>query len=90
MFVVGDSDFISPEFSRQSPSNEIFFMNLVDSVSNSANLASIRSKNIVDRPLKELEESEKNYWKFISIFGAAILIDIYGVSRIIRRRERSR
>ena len=87
LFVVGDSDFISPEFLRQFPSNEIFFMNLIDSVSNSANLASIRSKNIVDRPLKELEESEKNYWKFISIFGAAILIDIYGVYRITRRKR---
>ena len=65
LFVVGDSDFISPGFSRQAPDNETFFMNLVDSVSNSVNLASIRSKNIVDRPLKELEESEKNYWKFI-------------------------
>ncbi|MEA2098400.1 MAG: GldG family protein [Patescibacteria group bacterium] len=90
LFVVGDSDFISPEFLRQSPSNEIFFMNLVDSVSNSVNLDSIRSKNIVDRPLKELEESEKNYWKFISIFGVAILVDIYGMSRIMRRRKRSR
>ena len=90
LFVIGDSDFASSEFLRQAPSNGIFFMNLIDSVSNSVNLASIRSKNIVDRPLKELEESEKNYWKFISIFGAAILIDIYGVSRIMRRRKRSR
>ena len=90
LFVIGDSDFVSVNFIRQIPDNEIFFVNLIDSVSNSANLSSIRSKNIVDRPIKDLDESEKNYWKFISIFAGAILIDTYGVFRIMKRRKRSR
>jgi len=90
LFVVGDSDFITPNFSKQIPDNITFFMNLVDSVSNSVNLSSIRSKNIIDRPLKELDESEKNYWKFVSIFAGAILIDIYGVFRIMRRKKRAK
>lgn len=90
LFVIGDSDFISPNFSSQLPDNQTFFVNLVDSVSNSANLASIRSKNIVSRPVKELDESEKNYWKFISIFAAAVLVDIYGVFRIMRRRKKNK
>ena len=99
LFVIGDSDFIDsnsdfasafPNFFRQIPDNEIFFFNLIDSVSNSANLASIRSKNIVDRPIKDLDESEKNYWKFIAIFAGAILIDVYGVFRIMKRRKSSR
>ena len=90
LFVVGDSDFVSSNFIRQVPDNEIFFVNLIDSVSNSANLASIRSKNIVDRPIKDLDESEKNYWKFIAIFAGAILIDVYGVFRIMKRRKSSR
>lgn len=90
LFVVGDSDFVSSNFIRQVPDNEIFFVNLIDSVSNSANLASIRSKNIVDRPIKDLDESEKNYWKFIAIFAGAILIDVYGVFRIVKRKKSSR
>ncbi len=90
LFVVGDSDFVSSNFIRQVPDNEIFFVNLIDSVSNSANLVSIRSKNIVDRPIKDLDESEKNYWKFIAIFAGAILIDVYGVFRIMKRRKSSR
>ncbi|MCK4891149.1 MAG: GldG family protein, partial [Candidatus Pacebacteria bacterium] len=32
LFVIGDSDFISPGFSKQAPDNKTFFMNLVDSV----------------------------------------------------------
>ena len=89
LFVIGDSDFISSDFTRQVPDNETFFLNLVDSISNSVNLASIRSKNIIDRPIKDINESEKNYWKFIAIFAAAVLIDIYGAARIIRRKKRS-
>lgn len=90
LFVIGDSDFISPNFSSQLPDNETFFVNLVDSVSNFANLASIRSKNISSRPIKELDESEKNYWKFVSIFAAAILVDVYGVFRIVRRKKKNK
>ncbi len=90
LFVAGDSDFISPNFSQQIPDNKTFFMNLIESVSNSVNLASIRSKNIVDRPLKELDEPKKNYWKFFAIFSGAILVDVYGVARIMRRRKRNR
>jgi gliding-associated putative ABC transporter substrate-binding component GldG len=87
LFVAGDSDFISPNFSQQIPDNGTFFMNLIESVSNSVNLASIRSKNIINRPLKELDESKKNYWKFFAIFSGAILADVYGVVRIMRRRK---
>jgi len=90
LFVIGDSDFISPNFTRQAPDNETFFLSLVDSISNSANLASIRSKNIADRPIKDIDESEKNYWKFIAIFAAAVLVDVYGVVRIMKRKKKSR
>ena len=87
ILVIGDSDFASPNFTGQIPDNKTFFLNLIDSVSNSVNLASIRSKNIVNRPIKNLSESEKNFWKFASVFGMAVLIDSYGGFRIARRRK---
>lgn len=88
--VLGDSDFVSPSFMQQSiPDNEIFFMNLIDSVSSDANLSSIRSKNISSRPIKELGESEKNYWKFFAIFGGAIFLGAYGFVRINKRKKKS-
>jgi gliding-associated putative ABC transporter substrate-binding component GldG len=90
LIVIADSDFVSPDFISQFPDNRTFFMNLIDSVSNTANLSSIRSKNIADRPLKELPESDKNSWKLASIFGGALLVDIYGVFRIVRRKRRNK
>lgn len=87
--VVGDSDFVSPSFMQAISDNEIFFTNLVDSISSSENLSSIRSKNISERPLKEIAESEKNNWKFFAILGGALILDIYGFVRISKRKKRS-
>ncbi|MFA7169616.1 MAG: GldG family protein [Candidatus Paceibacterota bacterium] len=88
--VIGDSDFASPTFMQSISDNEVFFLNLVDGISSSANLSSIRSKNISDKPIKELTESEKNYWKFFAIFGGAILLCAYGFVRISKRKKLSR
>lgn len=88
--VIGDGDFVSPGFLNPISDNEIFFLNLVDSVSSPTNLSSIRAKNISARPLKELTESEKNSWKFFSILGGPLLLGAYGFLRINRRRKLSR
>lgn len=87
VFVAGGSFFVSPDFIGSAPDNKTFFVNLIDSVSNSVNLSSIRAKTIADRPIKDIDESQKNYWKFVSIFGAAIALDIYGFFRIMNRKK---
>ncbi|MBU3924829.1 GldG family protein [Patescibacteria group bacterium] len=87
VYVIGGSEFVSSNFIGSAPDNKTFFINLIDSVSNSVNLSSIRAKSIVDRPIKDLDETEKNYWKFISIFGAALLLDICGFFRIMKRKK---
>lgn len=90
VIVIGDSDFVSPAFMQPIPDNEIFFTNLIESISSSANLSSIRAKNISARPIKELTDSEKNYWKFLAIGGGAIIISAYGFVRISKRKKKSR
>ncbi|MFA6097703.1 MAG: GldG family protein [Candidatus Paceibacterota bacterium] len=88
IIAVGDPYFILLNFSKQVSDNQTFFLNLIDSVSNTVNLSSIRAKNIADRPVKELSEGEKNYWKFIAILGGALVLDAYGLYRIVRRKKR--
>jgi len=87
--VIGDSDFVSPVFMDPISDNEIFFTNLVDSISSSANLSSIRAKNISDRPIEELSDSQKNAWKFATIVGGAIIVSAYGFIRIRKRKKKS-
>jgi gliding-associated putative ABC transporter substrate-binding component GldG len=87
VYVIGGSDFIGSNFIGSAPDNKTFFINLLDSVSNSVNLSSIRAKSIAGRPIQELGETEKSYWKFASIFGAALMLDIYGFLRIMKRKK---
>ncbi len=89
VIVIGDSDFVSPAFMEPISDNEIFFANLIDSISNSANLASIRSKSVSERPLRETSDSEKNAWKFAVIGGGAIVLGVYGLVRLRRRKKKS-
>jgi ABC-type uncharacterized transport system involved in gliding motility auxiliary subunit len=90
VIVIGDSDFVSPSFMQPISDNEIFFLNLVDSVSSSANLSSIRSKSVTDRPLRETSDGEKNFWKAFVIAGGVIVLGAYGLNRINKRRKLSR
>lgn len=88
--VIGDSDFVSPGFMQSISDNEIFFLNLIDSISSSANLASIRAKNIQERPLRAMTESEKGYWKAFAILGGAAALGAYGFLRLRKRKRLSR
>lgn len=90
VIVIGDSDFASPAFMNPISDNEIFFTNLIDSISSSANLSLIRAKNISDRPIDNLADSDKNFWKFFAIFGGTIVLAAYGSMRIRKRRQKSR
>jgi hypothetical protein len=87
--VIGDSDFASPAFMSPIPDNEIFFTNLIDSVSSSANLSSIRAKTVSSRPLEDISDSAKSSWKFLAICGGAIIISLYGFFHLRRRKKKS-
>jgi ABC-type uncharacterized transport system involved in gliding motility auxiliary subunit len=89
VIVIGDSDFVSPSFMDPISDNEIFFANLIDSISNSADLASIRSKSVSERPLRETDDKEKNIWKFAVIGGGALVLGLCGVMRLRRRKKKS-
>lgn len=84
---VGDSDFVSDGFVRQSPDNMIMFQNLVDSLSLDEDLINIRSKGITDRPLKEIEESKKASMKYGNIFGVMVAVVLFGIFRYYRRKK---
>ncbi|MFH1427452.1 MAG: GldG family protein, partial [Patescibacteria group bacterium] len=50
IIIIGDSDFISDNFLRQSPDNLTFFQNIIDSLSLDEDLINIRSKGVTERP----------------------------------------
>ena len=88
IIVVGDSDFITDNFIKNSPDNLRFFQNLVDSLSLDDDLINIRSKTVSSRPIKvDLSDSAKAAIRYLNVFGLTILIVLYGLVRYFMRRK---
>ncbi|MCK4540347.1 Gldg family protein [Candidatus Parcubacteria bacterium] len=89
LIVVGDSDFISDNFLRNTPDNLTLFQNLVDALSFDEDLIGIRSKGVTSRPIKELSDSGRMTMRYLNVFGITIIVITFGMIRYyIRRRSR--
>ena len=87
VIVVGDSDFIEDSFLKSNPGNLIFAQNIIDGLSQDSDLINIRSRGMTNRPLEEMNDSQKVFWKYFNIFAAAIIVIIYGVLRFFLRKK---
>jgi hypothetical protein len=87
VIVVSDSEFALDINLNRFESNTIFFQNLVDALTTDEALINIRSKTVTDRPLQELNETQKNWMKWGNIVGVSILFTLYGLMRFNKRRK---
>lgn len=88
IILVGDSDFASSNFTSQGESNVIFFMNMIDSLSLGEDLIAIRSKGVSDRPIKQIDETEKNMIKWGITIGVPLIFVFYGLYRRSARNSK--
>lgn len=89
IIAVGDSDFVKERFLSRNRDNLVFFQNLVDSVTLDSDLIKIRSKEVTDRPLKDISNTAQTTLKYLNIFGLAVVVVIVGVVRYYIRKKRS-
>jgi len=90
LVVVGDADFIKDSGIR-SQSNLIFFMNVVDWLSQDENLIAIRSKEVTSRPLKQLTSGQKNLARYANVLGLPLAVILFGIVRWrVRKQVKSR
>jgi len=87
IIVIGDSEFALDINLPQFPSNGIFFLNLVDSLSSDEALITIRSKSVTDRPLKLISDKAKNVIRWSNIIGIPIIFALYGLVRFVSRKK---
>ncbi|MEA3450177.1 MAG: GldG family protein [Patescibacteria group bacterium] len=87
IIVVGDSDFMTDGFLRNSPDNITLMQNLVDVLSFDEDLINIRSKGVTSRPIKELSESAKASIRYLNIFGLTVAVIAFGMIRYYLRRK---
>ena len=90
LILISDSKFISDDGGGASPENHIFVMNAVDYLLGDHELISLRSREITNRPLEELEDEEKSRWKWINILLPSILVVGFGFIRLKRENSRAK
>ena len=65
-------------------------MNAADYLLGDKELIALRSREITNRPLEELEDREKSRWKWINIILPSILVVGFGFIRLKRENNRSK
>lgn len=78
IFVVGNAKFIDKEFFGDRASMNLS-LNIIDWLTQDEDLISIRSKEIVYRPLKEISKGWKRVVKYIDIFLVPIMFVAFGL-----------
>jgi len=90
LILVSDSKFLLDGSGGSSPENHIFIMNAVDYLMGDSELIALRSREITNRPLKVLEDSQKSRWKWANILLPSFMIVGFGFIRIRREKTRAK
>ena len=90
LIIVSDSKFMMDDGGGAAPENHIFIMNAADYLLGDKELIALRSREITNRPLEELEDEEKARWKWINILLPSILVVGFGFIRLKRENSRSK
>jgi len=87
IIVMGGSNFAKDNFMGRYQDNLTFLQNIVDSVSLDNDLIQIRSKEVNERPLEKIADSEKKSIRMMNIFGVTALVIAFGLIRYYRRKK---
>ena len=88
--VVGNADFASDRYARNSPENVVFTQNAIDWLAQDEALIGIRSKNRAPAPLVFTSAATRSAVKFGNVIGVPLLLIGLGIIRLWRRRETTR
>ena len=87
--LISDSKFFADDGGGASPENHIFVLNTIDYLLGDSELITLRSREITNRPLEELEESSKVKWKWANILLPSMLIVGFGFIRLRNEKNRA-
>ena len=92
MVVVSSGDFMvngeGQQAQRLNPDNINFFVNSLDWLSGNNTLLELRNKGVSYSPIKQMEDSKKNMFKYVNFLLPLILIVLYGVLRFQSKKNR--
>jgi ABC-type uncharacterized transport system involved in gliding motility auxiliary subunit len=88
--LVGSSYVIDDNMLAQYPENGAFLLNVVDWMTLGDELIGIRSREVTDRPLREIGDSARSLVRILGIFGTPLAVIAFGVIRFLARRREKR
>lgn len=89
LMVIGDSKFLFDDSGLSVNDNMIFIMNAVDYLAGDEDLISLRSREITNRPLDEIEDGTRKRWKWINIILPSLLIIGLGFYKLKNENKRA-
>ncbi|RJQ54907.1 MAG: hypothetical protein C4521_03350 [Actinobacteria bacterium] len=90
LIVVGNSSFVTDDFARQAPENVAFALNSVDWLTQQKSLGEIRSKRSQPRRLAFSSDLLRQTVHYGNLIGIPILIALYGMLHLLKRRRIAR
>lgn len=98
LVVFGDGDFAVNGSGQQAqqinPDNVNLLVNTIDWLSDDTGLIALRTRGITSRMLDQIEDSEKNFLKWLNFLLPLVLIVLYGIlraqkNRLLREKRRN-
>jgi hypothetical protein len=87
LVVFSDSDFFVSGQGGLNPDNASLFVNTIEWLCDKTGLAELRTKGVVYRPIKELEEGERSFTKYFNFLLPLVLVGAVGFWRSQRNRS---
>jgi len=83
--LIGDGDFAvngeGEQARQQSPDNISFMVNSIDYLSDDTGLIELRTKGVINRPIKQMEDGKRAFLKYLNFLLPLLLVIIYGIFR---------
>ena len=89
IILIADSKFLSDDAGMSVPENMVFTMNAVDYLAGEKELIALRSREITNRPLEDIEDSTRSRWKWANVLLPSIVIAGLGFYRSKREKNKA-
>jgi ABC-type uncharacterized transport system involved in gliding motility auxiliary subunit len=90
MLIAGDADLVTDQGLSRNQFNQIFILNALDWLSRNDLLIALRSRQVEDRPLEEMEAGARARLKWANLLGPSLLVIAFGLVRWRRRASAKR
>lgn len=81
LILVSDSKFLADDAGMSIPENMVFLMNAIDYLAGEKELIALRSREITNRPLDEIEDGTRARWKWANVLLPSLIIAGLGFYR---------